>query len=197
MRRRGYGCDQQRHGCSNSEAASRRQRSLKRTRTKTPEDVEFVAGMRAPQPARRDALGTSYPNLETVDSSTARSAFLSRCTLLRHSSFVRAVCVNALVRDLRGGRSAMVVPTATVTVSAASSRAFGRRGPEVTFRELSRGQLISHGHTESADSQDAAFTQELVDVLCIVGPPPPVRKGGRARRIVTQLTHVSCTIEQS
>jgi hypothetical protein len=56
-----------------------------------------------PQPARRDALGTSYPNLEPVDSSPARSAPLSRCTLLRHSSFVRAVCVNALVRICAGG----------------------------------------------------------------------------------------------
>jgi hypothetical protein len=34
---------------------------------------------------------------------TPRSALLSRCTLLRHSSFVRAVCVNALVRICAGG----------------------------------------------------------------------------------------------
>jgi hypothetical protein len=47
----------------------------------------------------KDALGTSYPSPESVDS----SASLSRCTLLRHSSFVRAVCVDALVRICVGG----------------------------------------------------------------------------------------------
>src|ERR1700682_6011421 len=47
----------------------------------------------------KDALGTSYPSPESVDS----SASLSRCTLLRHSSFVRAVCVDALVRICAGG----------------------------------------------------------------------------------------------
>src|SRR5439155_24839192 len=56
-----------------------------------------------PQPARTDAVGTFYPSLEPVDSSTPRSAPLSRCTLLRHSSFVRAVCVDALVRIRAGG----------------------------------------------------------------------------------------------
>src|SRR5437899_4486079 len=56
-----------------------------------------------PQPARTDAVGTFYPSLEPVDSSTPRSAPLSRCTLLRHSSFVRAVCVDALVRICAGG----------------------------------------------------------------------------------------------
>src|SRR5713226_7420973 len=56
-----------------------------------------------PQSARTDALGTFYPNLELVDSSTPRSAPLSRCTLLRHSSFVRAVCVDAPVRICAGG----------------------------------------------------------------------------------------------
>src|SRR5271170_1905188 len=56
-----------------------------------------------PQPARTDAMGTSYPSLKSVDSSTPRSAPLSRCTLLRHSSFVRAVCVDALVRICAGG----------------------------------------------------------------------------------------------
>jgi hypothetical protein len=57
------------------------------------------------QPARTDALGTSHPSPEPVDSSTARSAPLSRCTLLRHSSFVRAVCVDALVRICAGAIS--------------------------------------------------------------------------------------------
>src|ERR1022692_5162799 len=56
-----------------------------------------------PQSARKDVLGTFYPSLEPVDSSTPRSAPLSRCTLLRHSSFVRAVCVDALVRICAGG----------------------------------------------------------------------------------------------
>src|ERR1035441_4697550 len=55
-----------------------------------------------PQPARTDALGTLYPSLEPVDSSTPHSAPLSRCTLLRRSSFVRAVCVDALVRICAG-----------------------------------------------------------------------------------------------
>src|SRR5260221_7891005 len=56
-----------------------------------------------PQPARRDVLGTFYPSLEPVDSSTPRSAPLPRRSLLRHSSFVRAVCVDALVRICAGG----------------------------------------------------------------------------------------------
>src|SRR5262249_2965729 len=50
-----------------------------------------------------DVLGTLYPSLEPVDSSTPRSAPLSRCTLLRHPSFVRAVCVDAPVRLCAGG----------------------------------------------------------------------------------------------
>src|SRR6516162_2531296 len=56
-----------------------------------------------PQSARQDALETLHPSLEPVDSSTPRSAPLSRCTLLRHPSFVRAVCVDALVRLCAGG----------------------------------------------------------------------------------------------
>src|SRR5262245_45857199 len=56
-----------------------------------------------PQSALKDVLGTFDPSLEPVDSSTPRSAPLSRCTLLRHSSFVRAVCVNAPVRICAGG----------------------------------------------------------------------------------------------
>src|SRR5713101_4108304 len=56
-----------------------------------------------PQSTRTDALGTFYPSPEPVDSSTPRSAPLSRRTLLRHSSFVRAVCVDALVRIWAGG----------------------------------------------------------------------------------------------
>src|ERR1700676_4207438 len=56
-----------------------------------------------PQSTRKDVLGTFYPSPELVDSSTPNSAPLSRCTLLRHSSFVRAVCVDALVRICAGG----------------------------------------------------------------------------------------------
>jgi hypothetical protein len=55
-----------------------------------------------PQSARKDALGTFYPSLEPVDSSTPRSAALSRCALLRHLSYVRAVCVDAHVRICAG-----------------------------------------------------------------------------------------------
>src|SRR5229473_3435245 len=51
----------------------------------------------------RDAMGTLYPSPEPVDSSTPSSAPLSRRTLLRHSSFVRAVCVDAPVRIWAGG----------------------------------------------------------------------------------------------
>src|SRR5262249_55004352 len=50
-----------------------------------------------------DVLGTLYPSLEPVDSSTPSSAPLSRCTLLRHPSFGRAVCVDAPVRIWAGG----------------------------------------------------------------------------------------------
>src|SRR5580658_867584 len=56
-----------------------------------------------PQSARKDALGTLKPSLESVDSAPPRSAPLSRCTLLRHASFLRAVCVDALVRICAGG----------------------------------------------------------------------------------------------
>src|SRR6266850_8566492 len=56
-----------------------------------------------PQSTRKDVLGTFYPSPEPVDSSTPSSAPLSRRTLLRHSSFVRAVCVNAPVRICAGG----------------------------------------------------------------------------------------------
>jgi hypothetical protein len=58
--------------------------------------------VRRSQP-RKDALGTFYPSPEPVDSSTPCSASLSRRTLLRYSSFVRAVCVDALVRIWAGG----------------------------------------------------------------------------------------------
>jgi hypothetical protein len=63
----------------------------------------LLSELQFPQSARTDAVGTSYPSLEPVDSTTPRSAPLSRRPLLRHSSFVRAVCVDALVRICAGG----------------------------------------------------------------------------------------------
>src|SRR5260370_2356529 len=65
------------------------------------------------QSASTGAVGATYSTVEPMGSPTSRPASLSRRTLLRHSSFVRAVCVDALVRICAGGRSAMVVPTAT------------------------------------------------------------------------------------
>ena len=47
--------------------------------------------------------GRSVPHLVPVDSATPRSASLSSCPLRRHSSSVRAVCVNALARICAGG----------------------------------------------------------------------------------------------
>ena len=41
--------------------------------------------------------------LRQMDTNTPHPASLSRCPLLRHSSFVRAVCVNAHVRICPGG----------------------------------------------------------------------------------------------
>src|ERR1700693_5244923 len=55
------------------------------------------------QSTRPGALGTSVPHPVPVDSSTPRSASLSPCSLRRHSSSVRAVCVNALARICAGG----------------------------------------------------------------------------------------------
>ncbi len=61
--------------------------------------IEFLT------PARSDAMGTSYPNLEPPDSSAPRSAPTIPMRLLRHSPFVRAVCVYALVRISAGAIS--------------------------------------------------------------------------------------------
>jgi hypothetical protein len=49
------------------------------------------------------AMGSFLPSLAPVDSATPHSASLSGCSLRRHSSRVRAVCVNALVRICAGG----------------------------------------------------------------------------------------------
>jgi hypothetical protein len=56
---------------------------------------------------------------------------LSRCTLLRHSSFVRAVCVDALVRICAGAVS-NGVPTATIMGLWKSCRPSVTREEEVT-----------------------------------------------------------------
>ncbi len=70
-----------------------------------------------PQPARTDALGTFYPSLEPVDSSspafcTPIPMHASTPLILRKSRMRRRART-----DLCGGRSAMVVPTATVSHS--------------------------------------------------------------------------------
>src|SRR6266850_6171854 len=103
-----------------------------------------------PQSTRKDAPGTFYPSPELVDSSTPSSAPLSRCTLLRHSSFVRAVCVNALVRILCGGRSAMVVPTATVTPKAWKATPVRNAPPTAAQASFRDGQNETHIKLEFA-----------------------------------------------
>src|ERR1039457_1168747 len=55
------------------------------------------------QSTRPGALGAFVPHLVPVDSPTPCSASLSSCPLRRHSSSVRAVCVNALARICAGG----------------------------------------------------------------------------------------------
>src|SRR6202521_6046783 len=55
------------------------------------------------QSTRPGALGAPVPHLVPLDSSTPRFASLSPCPLRRHSSSVRAVCVNALARICAGG----------------------------------------------------------------------------------------------
>src|ERR1035437_8922501 len=72
-----------------------------------------------PQPARRDALGTFYPSLEPMDSSPPRSCtpspmHASTPLILRKSRMRRRART-----DLCGGRSVMVVPTATVILTLA------------------------------------------------------------------------------
>jgi hypothetical protein len=48
-------------------------------------------------------VGATHPGLGKMDSTAPSSTPLSGGALLRHSSFVRAVCVNALVRICAGG----------------------------------------------------------------------------------------------
>ena len=66
--------------------------------------VPVVAGRSgSSQSTRAGGLGPSQPAAGSVDSSTPRSASLSRRALRRQVSSVRAVCVNALVRICAGG----------------------------------------------------------------------------------------------
>jgi len=56
-RYRDYCSDQQRHGCPDSEAGGRGQRSLHRTRAESLGDTEFIAGMRAQRVMGHQLLG--------------------------------------------------------------------------------------------------------------------------------------------
>jgi hypothetical protein len=58
---------------------------------------------RPSQSTRAGGLGPSQPTAQPVDSAPTRSASLPRQALRRHSSSVRAVCVNAHVRICAGG----------------------------------------------------------------------------------------------
>src|SRR5580700_2451208 len=71
-----------------------------------------VAHSTPPQSATH-AVGSGNPDLPAMDASPTRSASLSYGPLSRQSAKVGAVCVDALVR---GGRSVMIVPTATIDV---------------------------------------------------------------------------------
>src|SRR6266851_6773186 len=98
-----------------------------------------------PESARRDAVGTSYPSLEPVDSSTPRSAPLSRCTLLRNSSFVRAVCVDALVRICAGGDQQWSSLPRQLSLTICTETALsGRPTNSKIGRDRALGVLIKH-----------------------------------------------------
>src|SRR5438309_764423 len=60
-------------------------------------------GSLSPQPEGGAALGSSDTDLRPMDSGTSCPASLSDATLLRESSEVGAVCVNAHVRICAGG----------------------------------------------------------------------------------------------
>ena len=62
-----------------------------------------VSGTRTPQSACPQKVGGSHSVARTVDTAPESPAPLSPSSLLRHSSFIRAVCVNALVRICAGG----------------------------------------------------------------------------------------------
>ena len=62
-----------------------------------------ASGTRTPQSACPQKVGGSHSVVRTVDTAPESPAPLSSSSLLRHSSFIRAECVNALVRICAGG----------------------------------------------------------------------------------------------
>src|ERR1700738_2277176 len=56
-----------------------------------------------PESTRAEEVGEVRSGLRKVDTSTPRSDPLQRNPLLRHPSFIRAVCVDAHVRICPGG----------------------------------------------------------------------------------------------
>src|ERR1017187_594679 len=62
-----------------------------------------VSGNRTPQSVCPQKVGGSRSVVRTVDTAPESPAPLSSSSLLRHSFFIRAVCVNALVRICAGG----------------------------------------------------------------------------------------------
>jgi hypothetical protein len=55
------------------------------------------------QPTRKEEVGVTDPGLQQVDTHTPNPASLPSRSLQRHSSFIRAVCVDAHVRIRPGG----------------------------------------------------------------------------------------------
>jgi group II intron reverse transcriptase/maturase len=55
------------------------------------------------QSTRKEEVGVTYSGFQQVDTHTSNPAPLSSSPLLRHSSFIRAVCVDAHVRIRPGG----------------------------------------------------------------------------------------------
>ena len=70
---------------------------------RTAHQLAVVSGTRTPQPACPQKVGGSCSVVRTVDTASESPAPLSSSSLLRHSSFIIAVCVNALVRICAGG----------------------------------------------------------------------------------------------
>src|SRR6476646_10256134 len=81
-----------------------------------------VAHSPPPQSTTR-RVGSVPPDLHAVAASSTCSASLSYSSFSRHSSKAGAVCVKAPVRICAGGRSVMIVPTASV-VSVRRKEAF-------------------------------------------------------------------------
>jgi hypothetical protein len=62
-----------------------------------------VSVTRTPEPARPQKVGDSHSVVRTMDPAPDSPAPLSSSSLLRHPSFVRAVCVDTLARICAGG----------------------------------------------------------------------------------------------